>query len=322
MRYRVNEPVFTSLVSDVADLRPKPRSLYITGISVEERSQHTATWEASCSDVTFARLVVEDAATTKFSIGQEEISIQLRSTTEIGQFLAAKPYSAVYLDITGLPHHVWAPLVRAIRGRTEPAFCIYVEPGDYRFSKSPTETTVFDLSESIQGIAPLPGFVSLVSAGEEDALFVPLLGFEGARFAFMLETVQPDRKHICPVIGVPGFRPEYPFYTYLGNRLQLTETRAWQNVRFAPANCPFSVYHVLAELSQSDSGRRLRVALIGTKPHALGAVLYSLDHPNVTELLYDHPVRKAKRTLGTSRVCVYDLSLLPPIRPERGSGAA
>jgi hypothetical protein len=221
------------------------------------------------------------------------------------------------LDITGLPHHVWAPLLRAIRSRREPAFAVYVEPGDYRFSATPTEATIFDLSESIEGIGPLPGFVSLSNDEANDALFVPLLGFEGPRFRFMLEAVQPKRSNICPIIGVPGFRPEYPFYTYLGNRLQLEETKAWQNVRFAAANCPFSVYHILGELAREHFSRRLRIALIGTKPHALGAILYYLDHPSSTEIVYDYPIRKAKRTLGTSRVCIYDLSLLPPIRPER-----
>lgn len=317
MRYHVNEPVFSSILPDVAELRPRQGSLYITGISVEERSLHTATWETACSDVSFARLTAEDASTMTLSAAGEVVSLRLRSVTDIGTFLANQRHSAVYLDITGLPHHVWAPLLRAIRARSEPAFCIYVEPGDYRFSATPTEATIFDLSESIEGIAPLPGFVSLAGTADDDALFVPLLGFEGARFAFMLEAVQPKRTSICPVIGVPGFRPEYPFYTYVGNRLQLAETRAWQNVRFAAANCPFSLYHVLADLSQGDLSRRLKIAPIGTKPHALGAVLYHLDHPNTTEIVYDHPVRKAKRTLGISRVCVYDLSLLPPIRPER-----
>jgi hypothetical protein len=318
MRYRINEPTFTSVLSDVVDLRPRPGSLYITGTSVEERSNHTATWEAGCDNVTFARLVSEGPSEATLSFGQDKLSLRLRSASDISRFFDSSKHSAVYLDITGLPHHVWAPLLRGIRARAEPAFGVYVEPGDYRFSATPTEASIFDLSESINGIAPLPGFVSLANSGDDDALFVPLLGFEGARLAFMLEAVQPKRTSVCPVIGVPGFRPEYPFYTYMGNRLQLTETRAWQNVRFAAANCPFALYHVLAELSQTELSRRLRIAPIGTKPHALGALMYCLDYPQTTEIVYDHPVRKAKRTLGTSRVCVYDLSLLPPIRPGRG----
>ncbi len=314
MRYRIEEPLFTTVLDDVSSLHLPSGSLYITGTSVEERSEHTAKWEAASPGIEFVRLLEEDRSKVTVSWAGQNATLRLRSANDFQEFLAQTRHTQVYLDITGLPHHVWAPILRAIRVRSEPSVCVYVEPGDYRFSATPTEASIFDLSESIQGIEPLPGFVSLAATPDEDGVFVPLLGFEGARFAFMTEAVQPNWDAICPIIGVPGFRPEYPFYSYLGNRLQLAETRAWQNVRYAAANCPFSVYHVLGAIAADDPTQRLRIAPIGTKPHALGAVLYCLDHPLSTEILYDHPVRKAKRTHGTSRVCLYDLSLLPPLR--------
>ena len=307
---RLNEPTFTRILDNVTELRPVPGSLYITGESVEERSSHTTSWQARCTDVEFARLASDSSFEMTLATAGKEHRIKLRSDTSIDTFLNSRNPSAVYLDITGLPHRVWAPLLRAIRYRSEPAFCVYVEPGDYRFSRSPTEATIFDLSESIEGIEPLPGFVSLSASPRSVPIFIPLLGFEGPRFAFMLEEVQPQREDIFPVIGVPGFRPEYPFYTYAGNRIQLWDTRSWVNVRYAAANCPFSLYHVLDELSRECQERRMLVAPIGTKPHALGAVLYCLDHTATTELLYDHPVRRKRRTMGTSRICIYDLSRL------------
>ena len=129
----------------------------------------------------------------------------------------------------------------------------------------------------------------------------------------MLEHLQPNRDYIVPIIGVPGFRVEYSFYSYMGNRAQLLDTRSWHSVRFAAGNCPFAVYNLLVELSKRHPHRRMVIATIGTKPHAVGAVLFYLDYPRRTELVYDHPVRKAQRTLGASRVCVYDFSLLPCI---------
>ena len=224
---RVDEPTFTSILSDVSELRPVPGSLYITGVSVETRSEHTAAWEADCQDVTLARVTDLSSSTVTFLVEAEQLEVQLRSRTSIADFLEAKRSSAIYLDITGLSHRVWAPLLRCIRSRREPALCVYVEPGDYQFSQAPTEATIFDLSERIEGIEPLPGFVSFSATNDDAPLFVPLLGFEGARFAFMLEAVQPKREDIFPVIGVPGFRPEYPFHTYAGNRIQLWDTKSW-----------------------------------------------------------------------------------------------
>jgi len=321
MRYRIEEPLFTRVLHDVTALRPLAGSVYITGTSSEERSTHLLQWEMNCPDVTFVRVGTDSRSTITVEVGEKQDRVGLRSSDGLAKLLDRQTKIATYLDITGLPHHVWAPLLRTIRSRPEPAFVVYVEPGDYRFSASPTAVTLFDLSEKIEGIAPLPGFVTLRSRPGRDALFLPLLGFEGARLAFMLEAVQPERENIVPIVGVPGFRAEYPSYTYLGNRLQLSETRAWQNVRFAAANCPFAVYHVIAAVAASAPGRQIQLGLIGTKPHALGAVLYGLDHPHDTELLHDHPIRRAQRTEGISRVCLYDLSLLPPLRPDRATAA-
>ena len=309
--HETRNPVFTSTLDDVSMLRIPDGSLYIAGVSIEDRSQHTESWEESCTDVTFARLKDEEESSMTLVIKDVSQRIQLRSRSSMSRFLSSCQFDAIYLDITGLPHHVWAPLLRSIRERDEPAYCVYVEPNNYQFSATPTENTIFDLSERIGGIAPLPGFASFFADVDGESLFVPLLGFEGTRFAYALEAVQPKREDIIPVIGVPGFRPEYPFHTYIGNRQNLWETRAWKNVRYATANCPFSIYNLLVELFEEDPSRRMIIAPIGTKPHALGAVLYCLDNPANTEILYDHPVRKAKRTQGTSRVCLYDLSRMP-----------
>ena len=321
MRYRTEEPLFTQVLPNVRSFRPQNGSLYITGLSVEDRSKHTEEWETHCTDVAFARVAERDRSTIRVAVeGEAAVDVGLRNSRALDAVLAKRRQTATYLDVTGLAHHVWAPLLRAMRFRREPSFAVYVEPGDYRFSTTPTEVTLFDLSERIGGIEPLPGFVTFGPRVVDAAIFVPLLGFEGTRLTFMLEEVQPQREEIYPIVGAPGFRPEYVFYTYHGNKVPLVQTRAWNNIRFAAANCPFSVYHVISVIADRCRGRRLRIALIGTKPHALGGVLYHIDHPNDTELLHDFPVRSPDRTTGKSRVCLYDLSFLPVLRRQAVGG--
>ena len=76
---------------------------------------------------------------------------------------------------------------------------VYVEPRSYSFSPTPTEAEIFDLSEAIHGIHPLPGFGVLSEPEDEDSvLFVPFLGFEGHRLAYVLEQVQPPGRKIFP----------------------------------------------------------------------------------------------------------------------------
>jgi hypothetical protein len=185
---------------------------------------------------------------------------------------------------------------------------VYVEPDHYKFSATPTEGEIFDLSERINGVAPLPGFATFRDGGEDNVCFVPLLGFEGIRLAHILEQVQPLGGKIVPIVGAPGFKAEYPFHTYHGNRRSLLESHAWRSVRFAPANDPFGLFSTLDEISASYPRDRLKIAPIGTKPHAIGAILYALASPGRIEIIYDHPIRRADRTSGTGRIFVYDVS--------------
>jgi len=290
---------------------PDAGSAYIFGTTSEDRSAHSAAWEAATQDVKFIRISAETPSDFTAEINNAGFMYSLRSKDKLQKFFADIDRDTCYLDITGLPHHVWAPLVRTGLALKKNLIGIYVEPLDYKHSPTPTEGEIFDLSESIRGISPIPGFVSLADSEDEDTCFVPLLGFEGTRFSYLLEQVQPPGGKIVPIIGVPGFRAEYPFYTYQGNKLALLETKAWRNVKYAPANCPFSLFYTLQEIAQEHPGDSLKIAPIGTKPHALGAVLYAISSPSPVELVYDHPIRKSKRTTGTAQLLVYYLSTLP-----------
>jgi hypothetical protein len=303
-----DRPLLTDVAS-VAQFLPEAGAAYVFGESPEERSEHVRSWEPRATDVEFVRIVEQE--TTRFSFVKDGAqTASLRSAVQMQGFWSLLRQTAVYLDITGLGHHVWAPLLKAALETRKRVMVVYVEPYDYRFSATPTEGEIFDLSERISGIAPLPGFASLADRREEDVCFVPLLGFEGTRFAYVLEQVQPPGQKIFPVVGIPGFRVEYPFYSYHGNRSPLRDSRAWHNVRFAMANCPFSLFYLLQDIAKDHPQDLLKVAPIGTKPHALGAVLYYLARPDAVELIYDHPVRKATRTTGAARLLVYHVSVL------------
>lgn len=304
-----DEPVLTTAVA-LADFVPEKASAYIFGTSVEERSAHSADWESRARSVRFVRIIDQKPSAFQFERQDTSQNVLLRSRDRLLQFWRDIPEDTVYLDITGLGHHVWAPLLRFGMSAKKRMIGVYVEPADYRPSLTPTEGEIFDLSERISGISPIPGFASLTEPGDRDFCFIPLLGFEGTRFAYLLEQVQPPGGKIVPIVGVPGFRAEYPFHTYLGNRNPLLETRAWKNVRYAQANCPFSLFYTLREIASLFPRDTLKIAPIGTKPHAIGAVLFALASSRTVELVYDHPIRKASRTAGTARLLLYELSAL------------
>lgn len=302
-------PLFTETWEDMEKFIPHEDSSYLFGSSLEERSAHSPEWEQNASRVQFVPILRQDAFEIEVGLNGRTV-LPLRGVVRLKHELAERLSETVYLDITGLAHHVWAPLVRALLAARRIVRVVYVEPGEYRRSMTPTEGELFALTERINGLAPLPGFASLGASGN-DAVFIPLLGFEGTRMAYLQDKVQAPADLTIPIVGVPGFRPEYPFHSYLGNRPALESTRTWHNVHFARANCPFSLYYVLEDIGRRFPEGALRIAPIGTKPHALGAVLFALLSARPVELLYDHPVRKDRRTMGSARVCVYHVSSFP-----------
>lgn len=220
--------------------------------------------------------------------------------------LTGRLSGTVAVDLTSLEHRVWAPLIRAMIQAEVDVVALYAEPDDYRRS-SDLPGTVYDLSTS-RGIEPLPGFARIGRRSDEDGYFAPLLGFEGARLKHIFDQEEVEVRLTSPIIGVPGFRIEYPTYTYLGNQDVLEIDRMDQRVEFAKASCPFEAYEAIERIHAKTGGKHLRVAPIGTKPHALGAVLYAIRHPQTVELIYDHPVRSRGRTRGSRGVYVYDVA--------------
>jgi len=301
-------PILTSTYESTQDFIPEDNSIYIFGRSGEERSKHINSVYTNTPNVEFREIFAEDLY--GFT-SENEHKFYLRSERSILDFIGLVEINqCVYIDITGLTHSVWARLIQVSLNQKYKVRVVYVEPDQYSRSTAPVEGQIYDLSEKIQGIAPLTGFAKISDDSEKDFQFIPLLGFEGTRLSFITEQVQPNTENIIPIIGTPGFKPWYVFESYLGNRKFLLETEAWQHVRYAPANCPFSCFYLLEEIAKNNNARRIKIGLIGTKPHALGAVLFSLASESRIELIHDHPIRKASRTDGIARLMVYHISAL------------
>ena len=289
-----------------SDFVPHSGSGYIYAGGPEERAAHVEVW-SNAGIATLAEIVSQDQASFTVVTSGSRSDFPLRSQNALGRFIALLP-DEVYLDITGLAHHIWAPLLRAALTARKRVWGVYVEPGEYTRTSTPTEGTIYDLSDRITGIGPLPGFATLQDTDRVNYAFAALLGFEGTRLIHVLEHVQPPGDATVPIIGIPGFRAEYPFVAYRGNRKPLTDGGYWVNARYATANCPFDLFFTLRSVMTEFQRDYLRVAPIGTKPHGLGAVLFALSAENRVELIYDHPIRKAGRTTGSARLCLYDIT--------------
>lgn len=300
-------PLFTRDFEDPAAFEPEAGSSYLYGVTSEPRSEFALSLVRRSNGVRFVEIRDGEFGTFETNvIGYERIVARRRARLE--EFVASLGDGAIYLDITGLGHATWAPLVRVCLKAGRPFRVIYLEPEAYSEAPAPDIGQIFDLSERIEGIAPIPLFASLDDRPEDEICFVPLLGFEGVRFSHMLNAVQPLAKKVYPIIGVPGFLPHYPLDAYLQNATSLEKYKATRNLRFARSNCPFSLYYALDDILSRFPTDQVKVGLIGTKPHALGAILFAIAHADDVEIVYDNVKRKTGRTKGAARCLVYGVS--------------
>jgi len=316
-----DQPIFTQLVDDAAAFSLSAGAAFVSGRSHEARSQHVEDLRARTTGATFVDLTHQSDESFRWRPpgASEDTVVRLRSVAELTAFWNEVGGAGAYLDITGLTHPIWVPLVATAVAAGFPLKVVYVEPVKYRRNSISAGSELFDLSVGFGGVAPLPGFVSLSDPAEDEYYFVPLLGFEGRRLSYLVSEVAPGGGRTIPVVGVPGFQPEFVAFAYDGNRIPLLDSDAWQDVQFATANCPFSLFYTLEAVATKHSGSFLKIAPIGTKPHGLGAVLFALAHPEATELVYDHPLRMPGRTEGAARLLVYDVSALARLRGFNGA---
>ena len=233
-----------------------------------------------------------------------ERTVGLTDSSAIAEVIGA---DLVFIDVSGLPHSVWAPLLRSALMYSQTVRLMYFEPDSYRYHASPSSVSLFDLSSSFLGVQPLPGFANLLGPSDEaSAVFVTFLGFEGSRSRQVAMSLDPTPK-VIPVLGLPGFKLHYPQWALACNQEFLEENSSESRLRYAAASCPFEAYAVLSEIRRDNPGSYIYLAPIGTKPHAIGAVLFALDNPKDTEIMFDHPVKSAGRSAGVGTINIYQI---------------
>ncbi len=292
---------------------PENGSIYIYGHSTEGRSfEVDSLIKKHGTNVNFIQ--IQESQKDKIKDLNNDIEYNLHSTASIKSFFEYFDSSIIYIDVTGLNNRISASLLKhcleKIADDSPKIRVIYAEPDTYQIGRFKSEGVFNDLSEQIEGIEPLPGFASIIPDDIDDFIFVALLGFEGGRFMHIIENIQPQRDSIIPIIGVPGFRLEYPFVAYWGNRRPIEETNTWRNINYVSANSIVDVYIFLSKLIKKHPKKKIKVAPIGTKPHVIGAILFAIKYSSRVELIYDNPMRKKKRTSGIGKIINCEVSKL------------
>lgn len=299
--------VYSEFYTDPKDFEPVEGSTYIYAYTKEDRSKLANAFIPRCGSR--CRFVgVEYCGPDIIKVENDTDEYSLRGAQTIGAFVEKYVDKIVYLDISGLNARISSALIIALFKSKITTYVIYAEPATYRLDKFRNEGVLVDLAEKVDGISPLPGLIRFIDIDKK--IFVPLLGFEGARFTQIYEDVSPSDEDIYPIVGLPGFRMEYPFVTLFSNKPPLFNTQSWANIQYVMANSVVDAYLKLLEIYERNNDSKIIVAPIGTKPHAIGAILFAMKYDKRVELVYDNPKRNEQRTDGIGRIIVCNATKL------------
>lgn len=307
----INKDYLFTEFCDVKSYRLQEEALYLYEQDTEDRSVYCSN-ELRTNNPTVKFIGIKEGKDDMIMLmkdGVEIDSLSLHSAPCIRTVIQQTKTSCVYLDVTGMNCRVAAPILKVLLEDGTPTKVVYAEPCDYIVKEFQKEGLHKDLSETVEGVKPLPGFVNLIPY-EKSPVFVSLLGFEGGRFAYLVSDQNPSDEQIRPIIGVPGYKMDYPYISIWGNRNILTTRRCWRYIDYAEANSIVDIYFKLNHIFNDNHQCRMVVAPIGTKPHAIGAIVYAIKHPREVELLFDNPKRTLHRTEGVGRVSICDVTKL------------
>ena len=111
-----SRPLFTTEYEDARQFRPEAGSVYVFGTGVEDRGGHVFEWQNAADDIVFLELT-ESGRSAVAVANDDGDPVLLRNRDRLAAILAPHLARLLYLDITGLSHHVWVPLGNCSRGR-------------------------------------------------------------------------------------------------------------------------------------------------------------------------------------------------------------
>ena len=155
----------------------------------------------------------------------------------------------------------------------------------------------------------IPPYSLLIdSVSGSKAELVVFLGFENDRLSRIIENDEGAKYKIyTPILAVPAF---VPGWENISLRRHYLELKNFNNILFAPANNPYEAQEVLTTIQHNSKLDNIVIAPIGTKPHALGAIVFLINSKKKglnVGIVYDFPKKKENRTDGIGNIHEYTL---------------
>jgi|GEM_PF-2167996 len=195
-----------------------------------------------------------------------------------------------------------------ISQKSSKIFLIYTEPSKYNKTKALITSSERELfTKGRRDTMDIPGYSGLKNISKDKVLAI-LLGFEGERARDVVDDINPEV--VIPINGFPAYKPEIKDLSIISNEELLKDSEIFSKLCYAPANNPFETMEVLEVIHSHYMNRyNFSIAPLGTKPMALGACLFALEHSDV-RIIYPYPQEyNSKTSVGYGSSWLYVIEI-------------
>lgn len=255
----------------------------------------------------FKLIYNEDKFILNLSKKEEKIDYKLIDFGK--EFIKKLEFNTFILDTTSLGFAEILLLVHFISEKENVTIKLYyVEPNEYKLKNEKSMfKNEFDLSEGFNSFKKIPPYSLLIdSSSSSKAKLVSLLGFENDRLSRILEDDDGARyDEFIHIVALPAFSPGWENISLHRHSRELKNAK---NIEFSPANNPYETYRVLEKIQKNSKNKNLVIAPIGTKPHAIGAIIFLINsrlNKDKVGIIYDFPIKKENRTDGVGIIHEY-----------------
>lgn len=290
-----------SAYSDTNYSFPEQFSLGISGPAIDERTRHSSKYlNDQCLKSVEIKYYKEN-----LNLKFDDDYLECHELSE--KILELKPKSAL-IDSTSLDIPELSLTLKALHTISGlEVYIIYVEPAEY--ASDPTKALdheEFSLSEEISGFegTGIPT-ISMPVDSELYRRFIFFVGFEGGRFQNAIETYDISSEEVRIFFGLPAFRPGWEVKSIRRNLQALNERSYSGRISYCSASSSTDALISLNKVASHDKETINYIVPLGTKPNSIAAILYMLENPDSTRLLYDQPHKKHERSRGVGRLHFY-----------------
>ncbi len=311
------DPLFTVVADRREEIELPDNAVYIHAVPEDPRGEISSAWrqEAERRGTVFYSVTdsILDLSSIELCSTVSRVSIKTRNRNSAKEFWRSLREARVYLDVTEMALHSIGTLLQGLLESDVDIRVVYVEPAVYSAHREPNGDELFDLSMETRSsrLSQLPGLEAIASPNRPASdILVPLLGFEGHRLAYLVQELEPSEGSLEPILGNPGFHPEYVFYAAHANGSVLRRKNLWRRLRYALANSVSDGVYAIVGVLKDYPDDVIQTAPLGTKPHAVAALLARILWPTRVQLVYDFPVPRSGRTSGSGQALQYDVRSL------------